>query len=39
MLVYDHTERITPKEAMKHPYFDKVRKMIEEQGNPSLKEY
>eukprot|EP01017_Pseudomicrothorax_dubius_P028416 TRINITY_DN3370_c0_g1_i1.p1 TRINITY_DN3370_c0_g1~~TRINITY_DN3370_c0_g1_i1.p1 ORF type:complete len:393 (+),score=80.72 TRINITY_DN3370_c0_g1_i1:61-1179(+) len=26
MLVYDHAERITPKEAMEHPYFDKIRK-------------
>ena len=25
MLVYDHAERITPKEAMKHAYFEEVR--------------
>eukprot|EP01015_Nassula_variabilis_P000836 TRINITY_DN10463_c0_g1_i3.p1 TRINITY_DN10463_c0_g1~~TRINITY_DN10463_c0_g1_i3.p1 ORF type:complete len:214 (+),score=35.29 TRINITY_DN10463_c0_g1_i3:66-707(+) len=24
LLVYDHAERILPKEAMKHPYFDQV---------------
>jgi len=26
MLVYDHAERITPKEALEHRYFDPVRK-------------
>lgn len=26
MLRYDHAERITPKEAMDHPYFDIVKK-------------
>ncbi len=25
MLIYDHAERITPKEAMDHPYFEQVR--------------
>jgi len=25
MLIYDHAERITPKEAMDHPYFEPVR--------------
>jgi len=25
MLVYDHTERITPKEAMQHKYFAEIR--------------
>jgi len=25
MLIYDHMERITPKEALKHPYFDPIR--------------
>ena len=25
MLVFDHNERITPKEALKHRYFDPVR--------------
>jgi len=27
MLVYDHAERITPKEAMEHEYFASVREM------------
>eukprot|EP01016_Furgasonia_blochmanni_P034334 TRINITY_DN368_c0_g1_i1.p2 TRINITY_DN368_c0_g1~~TRINITY_DN368_c0_g1_i1.p2 ORF type:complete len:395 (-),score=116.13 TRINITY_DN368_c0_g1_i1:218-1402(-) len=27
MLIYDHAERILPKEAMNHPYFDPIRKM------------
>ena len=26
MLVIDHAKRITPKDAMAHPYFNKVRK-------------
>lgn len=26
MLVYDHAERITPREALEHRYFDPVRK-------------
>ena len=26
MLVYDHAERITPKDAMSHPYFDPIKK-------------
>lgn len=26
MLVFDHAERITPKEAMEHEYFEPVRK-------------
>lgn len=26
MLVYDHAERITPREALEHRYFDLVRK-------------
>ena len=26
LLVYDHAHRILPKEAMKHPYFNQVRK-------------
>lgn len=39
MLVYDRTERISPKQAMQHRYFDKVRAEIEKNGNPSLKEY
>jgi casein kinase II subunit alpha len=25
MMVYDHADRITPKDAMEHPYFDSVR--------------
>lgn len=29
MLVYDHTQRILPKEAMKHPFFDSVRAEVE----------
>ena len=28
MMIYDHAERITPTEAMKHPFFDSVRKSI-----------
>jgi len=30
MLVYDHVDRITPKEAMQHPYFEPVREEEEE---------
>jgi casein kinase II subunit alpha len=26
MLVYDHMERICPKDAMEHPYFDAIKK-------------
>lgn len=26
MLIYDHAERITPTEAMKHPFFESVKK-------------
>jgi len=26
MLVYDHAERVTPKDALEHRYFDPVRK-------------
>jgi serine/threonine protein kinase len=26
MLVYDHMLRITPKDAMNHPYFDPIKK-------------
>ena len=37
MLIYDRAERITPKEAMMHPYFKSVREKIEKEGNPSLK--
>ena len=37
MLIYDRAERITPKEAMTHPYFKSVREKIEKEGNPSLK--
>lgn len=36
MLVYDHAERITPKDALLHPYFSKVREQITKEGNPSL---
>jgi casein kinase II subunit alpha len=36
MLVYDHAERITPKEAMNHPYFAELKQKIEKEGNPSL---
>ena len=36
MLVYDHAERITPKEAMNHPYFTELKQKIEKEGNPSL---
>ena len=37
MLIYDRAQRITPKEAMMHPYFKSVREKIEKEGNPSLK--
>ena len=33
MLVYDHEERITPKDAMNHPYFNMIKK------NGILKQY
>ena len=36
MLVYDHAERITPKEAMNHPYFKELNQKIAKEGNPSL---
>ena len=26
MLIYDHHKRITPKDAMNHPYFDPIKK-------------
>jgi casein kinase II subunit alpha len=29
MLVYDKNKRITPSEAMKHPYFAPIRSLIE----------
>ena len=38
MLIYDRAQRITPKEAMMHPYFKEVREKIEKDGNPSLSE-
>ena len=38
MLIYERAQRITPKEAMMHPYFKEVREKIEKSGNPSLKE-
>lgn len=31
MLRYDKNERIRPKEAMQHPYFDPVRDFLKEQ--------
>ena len=39
MLVYDHAERITPKDAMLHPYFAELREKFEKEGNPSLAKY
>ena len=36
MLVYERAQRITPKEAMQHPYFKEVREKIAKEGNPSL---
>ena len=36
MLIYDRAERITPKEAMEHPYFNSVKEKIAKEGNPSL---
>lgn len=33
MLVYDHTERILPKEAMQHKFFDPVRAEVEAAGD------
>ena len=36
MLIYDRALRITPKEAMMHPYFKNVREKIERDGNPSV---
>ncbi|OII76861.1 casein kinase alpha subunit [Cryptosporidium andersoni] len=35
MLVYDHAERILPKEAMFHPYFDQVR--LEDEAKNKVK--
>ena len=37
MLVYERAERITPKEAMMHPYFKEIREKIAKEGNPSIK--
>jgi len=28
LLVYDHAERLHPKEAMQHPYFDRIRERL-----------
>lgn len=39
MLVYDRNARITPKDAMMHPYFAALREKFEKEGNPSLKAY
>ena len=36
MLIYDRAQRITPKEAMQHPYFKSIREKIEKEGNPSI---
>ena len=36
LLIYDHAERITPKEAMLHPYFAELREKFAKEGNPSL---
>ena len=36
MLVYDHAERITPKDAMLHPYFAVLREKFAKEGTPSL---
>ena len=38
MLVYERGERITPKEALQHPYFAPIREKIAQEGNPSLKD-
>ena len=32
MLVYDHAERITPKDAMLHPYFAVLREKFAKEG-------
>ena len=37
MLIYERAQRITPKEAMNHPYFKDVRDKIAKEGNPSIK--
>ena len=34
MLVVDHAERVTPKEALEHAYFDKVRDYLAGKINP-----
>ena len=39
MLVYDHAERITPKDVMLHPYFAELREKFAKEGNPSLAKY
>jgi hypothetical protein len=36
MLIYERAQRITPKEAMMHPYSIEVREKIAKDGNPSL---
>ena len=36
MLIYERAQRITPKEAMMHPYFKEVREKIAKEENPSL---
>ena len=36
MLIYERAQRITPKEAMRHPYFKEVREKIAKEGNPSV---
>lgn len=33
MLKYDHAERITPKDAMEHPYFEPVKDYHAKNGN------
>jgi casein kinase II subunit alpha len=35
LLRYDHQERLTPKEAMAHPYFDPVRNAAAAAANSS----
>jgi casein kinase II subunit alpha len=34
LLRYDHQERLTPREAMNHPYFEPVRKAVREGNIP-----
>jgi hypothetical protein len=31
MFIYDHNLRITPKDAMKHPYFDPIKEYERQQ--------